>query len=164
MNQQLKTVRENLGFTQEMVSTLTGVPVKTIRNWEQEIRKPSDWAVDLLIDRMLREKNEQTQTIDETTGVLSFLTMKKIVQQVAKKYDVDHIYLFGSYAKGEATEYSDVDLYMESSLFGLKYFEFIEDLREKLSKKVELLSNMTIKESSRIEEEIKKTGILIYKK
>ncbi|MBU1142959.1 MAG: nucleotidyltransferase domain-containing protein [Firmicutes bacterium] len=164
MSQQIKTVRENLGFTQEMVSTLTGIPVKTIRNWEQEIRKPSDWAVDLLIDRMLREKNEQTQTIDETTGVLSFLTMKKIVQQVAKDYDVDHIYLFGSYAKGEATEYSDVDLYMESSLFGLKYFEFIENLREKLSKKVELLSNMTIKESSRIEEEIKKTGVLLYER
>jgi len=164
MSQQIKTVRENLGFTQEMVSTLTGIPVKTIRNWEQEIRKPSDWAVDLLIDRMLREKNEQTQTIDETTGVLSFLTVKKIVQQVAKDYDVDHIYLFGSYAKGEATEYSDVDLYMESSLFGLKYFEFIENLREKLSKKVELLSNMTIKESSRIEEEIKKTGVLLYER
>ena len=164
MNHLIKTVRENIGFTQEEVATLTGIPVKTIRNWEQEVRKPSEWTVNLLIDRMLREKNEKNQFIDETTGVLSFLTMKKTIKQIAKNYDVDYIYLFGSYAKGEATEYSDIDLYMESSLFGLDYFEFIEILREKLNKKVELLSNKTIKESSRIEEEIKKTGVLIYER
>ncbi|MDD5070721.1 MAG: nucleotidyltransferase domain-containing protein, partial [Candidatus Omnitrophica bacterium] len=33
-------------------------------------------------------------------------------------------YLFGSYVKGQATASSDIDLYMESDLYGLEYFEF----------------------------------------
>jgi len=164
MNSQIKVIRENMGFTQEEVSAITGVPVKTIRNWEQEIRKPSEWTIDLLIDRLLREKNEKTQTIDESTGVLSFLSIKKAVHLIAKEYDVDQIYLFGSYAKGEATELSDIDLYMESNLYGLNYFEFIEALRRKVNKKIGLLSDKTIEQSSKIQDEIKKTGVLIYKR
>jgi len=72
--------------------------------------------------------------------------------------------LFGSYAKGEATGHSDIDLFMESELFGLDYFEFIEALREHLGKKIELLSNKTIEKSSRIDLEIQNTGILIYQR
>jgi len=164
MNGSIKTARENMGFTQEEVSALTGIPVKTIRNWEQEVRKPSEWTVDLLIDRLLRERNEHTLPVDETQGVLSFISIKKVVQQIAKNYDIDTIYLFGSYAKGEATGYSDIDLYMESNLFGLDYFEFIEAIRSKLNKKVEVLSNKTIQEASRIDQEIKKTGLRIYER
>lgn len=164
MNHPIKTARENLGFTQEEVSALTGIPVKTIRNWEQEVRKPSEWTVDLLIDRLLRERNEHTLPINETEGVLSFISIKKVVQHIAKNYDIATIYLFGSYAKGEATGYSDIDLYMESNLFGPDYFEFIEMIRTKLNKKVEVLSNKTIQESSRIDQEIKKTGLKIYER
>jgi hypothetical protein len=51
---------------------------------------------------------------------------------------------------------------MESNLFGLDYFEFIEMTRSKLNKKVKVLSNKTIQETSRIDQEIKKTGIKIY--
>ena len=53
---------------------------------------------------------------------------------------------------------------MESELYGLKYFEFVEQLRENLKKKMEVLSNKTIQEQSKIEEEIKKTGVLIYER
>jgi predicted nucleotidyltransferase len=53
---------------------------------------------------------------------------------------------------------------MESTLFGVDYFEFVEALRVKLNKKIDLLSNKTIEESSRIDNEIKKTGILIYER
>lgn len=164
MNQQLKTIRENVGLTQEQVANLTGIPVKTIRNWEQNIRKPSDWAMDLLIDRILRQQNEKQLPLDETNGILSFLTIKKIIEPIAEKYDINHIYLFGSYAKGEANELSDIDFYMESNLYGLDYFEFVEVLREKLNKKIEVLSDKTIVQSSRIDEEIKKTGVLIYER
>lgn len=164
MNNSLKTVRENIGLTQEELALLTEVPVKTIRNWEQEIRKPSSWTLDLLIDRILREKNEKKLPPDETNGVLSFLTIKKVVNQKAEKFDIERIFLFGSYAKGEASELSDIDLYMESDLFGLDYFEFIETLREGLHKKVEVLSNKTIEKSAKIAQEIKKTGVLIYER
>lgn len=53
---------------------------------------------------------------------------------------------------------------MESDLYGLEYFDFVEQLRENLKKKVEVLSNKTIQEHSKIDEEIKKTGVLIYER
>lgn len=164
MNQSLKAIRENLGLTQLEISNLIGIPVNTLRNWEQETRTPSEWILNLLIDRILRESNEQHSVVDESTSILSFLTIKKSVAKIAEKYDVKRIYLFGSYVKGQATASSDIDLYMESDLYGLEYFEFVEQLRGNLKKKVEVLSNKTIQEHSKIDEEIKKTGVLIYER
>ena len=164
MSFSIKTIRRNIGLTQEQVAELTGVPVKTLRNWEQEIRKPSEWTLNLVVDRLLRIKLEEQLQIDDDTGVLSFLTIKEDVSAVAKKYDVNKIYLFGSYVKGEATENSDIDLYMESDLFGLSYFEFAEELREQTHKKIGLLSNKTIQKMSTIDKEIKTTGVLIYER
>jgi predicted nucleotidyltransferase len=164
MSNNIKIVRENLELTQEQVSLLTGVPVKTLRNWEQEVRKPSEWTIDLVMDRLLRVKMEEYAKIDESSGVLSFLTIKENISKIAKNYDIEKVYLFGSYVKGQATQHSDVDLYMESDLYGLKYFEFVEQLRENLKKKVEVLSNKTVQEYSKIDEEIKKSGALIYER
>ena len=40
-------------------------------------------------------------------------TIKKTITPIARSYGVKRIYLFGSYAKGNATENSDVDLLVE---------------------------------------------------
>lgn len=77
MNGKIKQARINTELTQEELSQLIGMPVKTLRNWEQEIRKPNQWTVDLIIDRILREKNERMMKHNEFKGVLSFLTIKK---------------------------------------------------------------------------------------
>jgi predicted nucleotidyltransferase len=164
MNQPLKAVRENLKLTQSDVSKLIGIPINTLRNWEQETRTPSEWVLNLLIDKILMESNEQHTVVEEATNILSFLTIKKNIGEIAEKYDIKRIYLFGSYVKGQATDNSDIDLYMESDLYGLEYFGFVEKVREKLKKKVEVLSNKTIIEHSKIDDEIKKTGVLIYER
>jgi len=164
MSHKIKIVRENLELTQEQVSLLTGVPIKTLRNWEQEIRKPSEWTIDLIIDRLLRVKMEEYAQVDESTGILSFLTIKENVSEVANSYDIEKIFLFGSYIKGTAKEDSDIDIFIESSLFGLDFFGFAEALRERLGKKIGLLSNKTIEPKSVIENEIYETGVLIYER
>lgn len=53
---------------------------------------------------------------------------------------------------------------MISDIDGIDYFGVIEDLRNNLNKKIDLLSNKTIKKNSEIELEIRKTGVLIYKR
>jgi len=164
MINKIKLLRENLELTQEQVSSLTGVPVKTLRNWEQEARTPSEWTLDLVMDRLLRVKMEEIAKTSDSEGVLSFLTIKKNIADIAKNYNVERVYLFGSYVKGQANEKSDVDLYMESELFGLDYFEFAEAIRERLHKKIELLSNKTIVPQSLISKEINSTGVLIYER
>jgi len=164
MSKNIKILRENLELTQEQVSLLTGVPVKTLRNWEQEVRKPSEWTIDLVMDRLLRVKMEEYFMNDESTGVISFLTIKENVNALAKNYDIDKIYLFGSYIKGTATKDSDIDIFIESTLYGLDYFGFAEALRERLGKKIGLLSNRTVEANSLIENEIYKTGVIIYER
>jgi hypothetical protein len=164
MSSNIKIIRENLELTQEQVSLLTGVPVKTLRNWEQEVRKPSEWTIDLVMDRLLRVKMEEYANIDESTGVLSFLTIKENVNELAKNYDIDKVYLFGSYVNGTAKEDSDIDIFIVSTLYGLDYFGFAEALRQKLGKKIGLLSDKTVEPSSVIENEINKTGVIIYER
>jgi len=164
MPNEIKILRENLKLTQEQVSELTGVPVKTLRNWEQGSRTPSEWTLDLVMDRLLRIKLEEFAEITDSQGIPSFLSIKENVNEIAKHFDVERIYLFGSYIKGHPTEDSDIDLFMESDLFGMEYFAFAEALREKLHKKIGLLSNKTVEPVSKIREEIKSTGVLIYER
>lgn len=65
MRQELKAIRENIGLTQEQVSKIIGVPVKTLRNWEQGIRKPSEWVFNLFVEKLLKiELEEQLRTDD----------------------------------------------------------------------------------------------------
>lgn len=164
MIQKIKVIRDNLELTQDQVSILTGIPVKTLRNWEQGVRNPSEWTIDLVMDRLLRIEMEKHANIDESTGILSFLTIKEKICNLAKNYDIERIYLFGSYIKGTAKEDSDVDLYIESPLFGLDFFELAEMFRKILGKKIGLLSDKTIEPNSTISNEIFRTGVLIYER
>ena len=43
--------------------------------------------------------------------VYSIEEIRQRIEPVAKKYGVSMIWLFGSYARGEATEKSDIDLH-----------------------------------------------------
>jgi predicted nucleotidyltransferase len=168
MSINLKTIRDNIGLTQEQVSELTGVPVKTLRNWEQEIRKPSVWTMDLIIDKILftemTKKLELNEDGDDEIRILSFSTIKKEITEVAKDLDIERIYLFGSYVKGDMSPLSDIDLYMESEIYGLDYYGVVERFRNALHKKVDLLSNKTVLPASKIYDEIMKTGVIIYER
>lgn len=66
--------------------------------------------------------------------------IKNIVKPIAGKYNVDAIYLFGSYARGEATEESDLDfLVFGGNNFKLtKIFALAEDLREAFNKSIDV--------------------------
>lgn len=62
---------------------------------------------------------------------------------IAIKYDVDALGLFGSYARGEATEESDVDLLVKKG--GLRsliqYFAFVNELEKALRCHVDLVTS-----------------------
>lgn len=49
MSTKIRRIRHNTQMTQEEFSNLLNIPLKTLRNWEQGIRKPNDWT-DLIID------------------------------------------------------------------------------------------------------------------
>lgn len=164
MNTNLKQFRSNLNMTQQQLSDISGVPLKTIRNWEQQIRTPSSWMMDLVMERVLDYLNFITMSIDEQTGVLSLKTLRDGIHEIANQFPIKRIILFGSYARGQATPLSDVDLYMESELFGLDYFEVAEAMRTKLNKRIDLFSNKTVAPDSKVANEIHRSGIVIYER
>ena len=77
-------------------------------------------------------------------------------------YDVGYCYLFGSYAKGKATEKSDVDLLVSTSVTGIRFYDLIEALREELGKKLDVLDLCQLSGNDELVNEILKDGIKVY--
>ena len=88
--------------------------------------------------------------------------LREILEKSKKNGDISKAYLFGSYARGEETSLSDVDLRLEVSdnftLFDLT--EIAYNLEEKLNKKVDIITSGNLDEL--LYEEIKKEEICIY--
>ncbi len=75
---------------------------------------------------------------------------------------INFCYLFGSYAKGYAKPDSDVDLYVSSSLKGFELTGLMEQIRQTLHKRVDVLRDESVLSSFELAKEIFKTGIKIY--
>lgn len=70
--------------------------------------------------------------------------------------------LFGSYAKGCPTYKSDVDLVVDCDLRGFNLIGLIVEIEEALDKDVDVFNVTEIIPDSRVDEEIKRTGVKIY--
>ena len=70
--------------------------------------------------------------------------------------------LFGSYARGSATEKSDVDILISTEITGLRFFGIAEKLRQELHKKVDLLDTEQLNNNKELLDDILKEGIRIY--
>ena len=71
--------------------------------------------------------------------------LKKEKEIIAKKYGVNTIAIFGSFARGENKESSDIDIVVDmpssfENFFDLKYY-----LEEKLNKKVDLIKKKNLR-------------------
>lgn len=72
--------------------------------------------------------------------------LKQYKPQLAEKYNVDKIGLFGSFARGEQTEDSDVDILVEfTEPVGWEFIDLKDELEEILGKKVDLVTKNALK-------------------
>lgn len=74
--------------------------------------------------------------------MLSIEEIRKTTNSIAPSYPIKRVLLFGSYALGNATEHSDVDLLVEFSKNPISLFElagFNEELREAFSVSVDTI-------------------------
>ena len=99
---------------------------------------------------------------DENKRILTVEEIQAGCEKVFEKYDVDYCYLFGSYAKGKAKVDSDIDLLIATSITGLKFFALVEEIRETLRKKVDVLDFNQMESNKDLLNEILKDGIKIY--
>ena len=101
-----------------------------------------------------------------TTKMYSINEIKEILKEVLITTDVKKAILFGSYAKNKANEKSDIDLLIDSNgiLKRLKFFEIIDKIQEKIDKNLDIIEKSEIEKNSKIEKEIKESGIVVYEK
>ena len=98
------------------------------------------------------------------------LTREKIIELLREQqpylgaeFGVSRIGLFGSYAKGQPAEKSDVDLIVEFERpIGFRFFELVEYLEQLLGRKVDVLTPAGI-QNIRIEQVAKSiTESIVY--
>ena len=74
--------------------------------------------------------------------------IRKIVAPIAQRHGVERMTLFGSYARGENTPDSDIDLRIDrGSVRGLQMAFLLTDLEDALHTKVDLLPTNTLDET-----------------
>ena len=83
---------------------------------------------------------------------------------VLRDYNISRAVLFGSIAKGTATEKSDLDLLVDSKLRGLSFVRFMDAVCQAAGMPVDILDVTHIEKGSQIEREIISTGVTIYEK
>jgi len=98
--------------------------------------------------------------------IYSIDEIKRIVAPIAIKYDVDRVFLFGSYARGEAHSTSDLDFIIDKGrLRGLKFAGMLGDLQENFDKGVDLLTSSSFTKDggySNFTQKIEKDMVVIY--
>ena len=101
--------------------------------------------------------SEKVYTIEE---------IKKILNNILKNTTVYSVVLFGSYAKNSANKNSDLDFIIDTkeTLMGFKLYSLISKIEEAFKKQVDAFEKTEIIENSKIDEEIKKTGVVVYEK
>ena len=92
--------------------------------------------------------------------------IKQILKKVLKNMPVYSVVLFGSYAKNLATANSDLDLVIDTKeeLMGFKLYSLITKIEEEFNKNVDAFEKSEIIKNSKIDKEIKKTGVVVYEK
>lgn len=153
----LKELRKLKNLTQIECAKYLGIPIRTYQNYETDASKASSMKY-----LFMMQKLEQYGFIDETHGILSIQKIKDVCTNIFSDFDVEYCYLFGSYAKGKASEVSDVDLLISSSVSGLAFYDLVEAVREGLQKKVDILNCEQLTDNPTLINEILKDGIKIY--
>ena len=99
--------------------------------------------------------------------IYNLAEIARLVAPILRRYPVSHACLFGSYARGEATDKSDVDIVLhleEGASFGMFDLSGLKmDLCDALQKKVDLLTVGSVRASKNaLAKNIDDEGVLIF--
>lgn len=153
----LKELRKKKKLTQAACAKYLGIPLRTYQNYETDASKAGSIKYNFMLQKL-----EEYGFVDETHGILTVEQIKNICSSVFENYSIDYCYLFGSYAKGKATEVSDVDLLISTPISGMRFYDLVETIRETLQKKVDVLNREQLNDNPELINEILKDGIKIY--
>ena len=98
----LKEIRIAKQLTQQEAARRLGVSLRSYIMYENDNSRE-----DTLKYRFLLQELQKINAVDEEHGVLTIEQITKICKEIFDAYQVQYCYLFGSYAKGKATERSE---------------------------------------------------------
>lgn len=153
----IKDLRTEKKLTQKQVAEMLGISLRSYKSYENEEQKVGTLKYQYIIDKL-----SAINPLDEEHGILDLEYIKEKCDSVFSEYPVHYCVLFGSYAKGKATETSDVDLLVSSDVKGLKFYGMVEKLRTALHKKVDVLGLEQLRDNLELTDKILKSGIRIY--
>lgn len=84
--------------------------------------------------------------------------IQKHIRPIARKYNIPAVFLFGSYARGDANEDSDIDLLVDTA--GTQITSLVKlgalycDLEDAFSKKIDLITVQAIMQETTMESNI----------
>jgi hypothetical protein len=80
-------------------------------------------------------------------GIYAVEDIKRISIPIAQRYGVKKLALFGSYARGDQKETSDIDFVIDKGrIQGLEFYGFINDLEDDFGVHVDVLTYDTLKD------------------
>ena len=153
----LKEMRISKQITQQEAARRLGISLRSYIMYENDAAKENTIKY-----RFLMQELQKINAVDEEHGILTTEQIRMCCKEILDAYQVEYCYLFGSYAKGKATEQSDVDLLISTKETGLRFYEIAERLRECLHKKVDLLDVKQLVNNETLIDEMLKEGIKIY--
>lgn len=87
--------------------------------------------------------------------------IQAIVAPLAKTYGAERVYLFGSYARGDMTDASDIDLRIDKGrIRGLELAGLLIDLEDALGMQVDLITTASLDE--KFLSAIRKDEVILY--
>ena len=153
----LKSIRLDKELTQQQAAGIVGISLRSYKSYENDLDKRGNLKYNYIY-----EKLSQINPIDEEHGIVDLEYISRKCSEIFDKYKINFCYLFGSYAKGKAKDDSDVELLISTEIKGLKFFGLVEELRNSLQKKVDVIEVAGLKDNVELLEEILKDGIKIY--
>lgn len=92
----------------------------------------------------------------------SIAEIKEKTAPIARSYGIQKMSLFGSYARGEASDNSDIDIYIDKGRLKslIQYFSFVNELEEQLKCHVDVVT--TGIEDKEFMDNITAEGVLLY--
>lgn len=94
-------------------------------------------------------------------AVRSIPEIQNIVSALAQEYGAQRVYLFGSYARGDMTDSSDIDLRIDKgSIRGIQLAGLLVDLEDALGVSVDLISTGSLDQP--FLDSIRRDEVLLY--
>jgi hypothetical protein len=92
--------------------------------------------------------------------------IKEMLFPIFNSSPIERVILFGSYARGNPILTSDVDILIDSKgkIKGIEFFGVLDSVVEALRIPVDMIEASQVIEGGKAEQEIAKTGVIIYER